>query len=245
MSDSPSSIETLLDSIEESLHGDRISDFMIRKVPCPAEFRIVATGGIVRSHEKSVPAEIRYLQKGVARFQCATDAARGREIQMDILAQQDVTGERHVLCRLLIRKTTRISGAYEFEAEIRSIRIMHVGAAWVFARHVAQGDAGGWNRWIGKTDDPAVLRNLNLAEANLSHFDLCCADLRGSNLQDANLSFANLAGADLRGCQLDGVRVEGADLFGVTLPDRYRHVLAASGLVETESVKLVPERQTG
>lgn len=236
MATPPSPIHALLEGLEESLHGDRIAEFMVRKIPCPATFRLVATGGIVRSHEKPIPAEIRYLQKGSARFHSATDAARGREIQMDILAAQDVTGEKHLLCRLLVRKTTRISGAYEFEAEIRSIRTMRVDAAWVFARHAAQGDAGGWNRWIGKTDDPADLRRLNLEDAPLAHFDLCCADLRGSNLQGADLSLANLAGADLRGCRLEGVKVGGADLFGAKVPASYRHLVAASGLVETESV---------
>lgn len=240
-----SPIRSLLATIEDGLHGDRISEFMLRTLPCPGSFRMVSAGGIVRTHEESIPAEIRYLQNGITRFQCATDAPRGREVQMSILAEQDVTGELHLLCRLLVRKTTRISGAYEFEAEIRSIRKRQLDAAWVFARHAAQGDAGGWNRWIAKTDDPAHLQNLHLVQARLAQFDLCCADLRGSNLEDANLSLANLAGADLRGCHLDGVRVDGADLFGVTLPRRYKDLLAASGLVETESVHLVEDDDLG
>lgn len=240
-----SPIRSLLATVEESQHGDGISEFILRKVPCPGSFQLVSTSGIVRSHEEAIPAEVRYLQKGIVRFHAATDAPRGREVQMDILAQQDVTGELHLLCRLLIRKTTRISAAYEFEAEIRSIRRQQFDAAWVFARHAARGDAGGWNRWIAKTDDPANLRNLHLPQARLAQFDLCCADLRGSNLEDANLVLANLAGADLRGCRLDGVRVDGADLFGATLPQQYKDLLPASGLVEVESVRLAEDDDIG
>jgi uncharacterized protein YjbI with pentapeptide repeats len=83
-----------------------------------------------------------------------------------------------------------------------------------------------------------VLKGLDLSRTILANFDLCCADLQGSDLSDSDLSSAILSGANLLGCKLQGARVAGADLFRARIPAVHKHLLFASGMVETESVIL-------
>lgn len=57
------------------------------------------------------------------------------------------------------------------------------------------------------------LRDLDLADRDLSGFDLERADFSGSNLKEADLSEANLKGALFHGTQLQGADLSEADLY--------------------------------
>lgn len=70
----------------------------------------------------------------------------------------------------------------------------------------------------------SVLKDVDLARANLSMADLSGANLSGADLSGANLVWAdlhnaNLAGADLTGANLTGADLTGANLTGTTMPD--------------------------
>lgn len=75
----------------------------------------------------------------------------------------------------------------------------------------------------------AYLMNANLHGVDLSHANLNRADLRGANLCNADLRFAdldkanlkdaNLEGANLKDANLRHAKLDGANLTRVTLPD--------------------------
>jgi len=68
------------------------------------------------------------------------------------------------------------------------------------------------NRWLLREDKEHLLRNADLARANLEH-----AFLFGADLDGARLSWARLRSADFNFAQLDGAKLIGSDLTNVKM----------------------------
>ena len=93
----------------------------------------------------------------------------------------------------------------------------------IFIRCLGKDDFTEWDEWRDNNKRGLIslkgprLRNVNLANADLSQVDLKMADLKHVNLAGADLSEARLAGADLSHAYLMGANLWKADLKSTRL----------------------------
>ena len=77
-----------------------------------------------------------------------------------------------------------------------------------------------WNRWrLQNTAIKPNLRRANLQNADLSYYNLNCANLVWAQLQNADLSYADLTCANLSRALLDRTNFSHADLGNAILSD--------------------------
>lgn len=162
---------------------------------------------------------------------------RGQHLNVRILLRKTEEHETRLTALVNLNKTRRTpDNNYEFTGKVSGVYPQNFSIDRVFANYVAQQDAVGWNQWYTSLAESVSLHNLNFRGMNLAQFDLTCIVFNHCDLSNCNLSGANLSGANLSTAKLEGVNVDSADLFGVTLPKKYEHLLTASGLLEKESV---------
>ncbi len=241
MADSLGGLDDLIEQLETVLdHVDEYEfDVVTGGPPKRAFFKVVAAAFDHIIDRKAHAAEVHRVSAGQVLMRSRDDVGAGSDIEINILVSKDGHGETLHLAKGRVKKIRRISGAYEIQAEVTDMQRMVIPAYRRFYEFVGDGDSAGWNHWCADLSDGPVLQKLNLKRAQVTNFDLCCADLTGSDFREANLSGCNLSGAVFDDCLLDGTIVTGADLFRARLPRRYMGLIAASGMIEVESVILV------
>lgn len=234
-----SQVEILYEYMLQAQDTSHLADAYIHEHEVPRKTTIKIASDSINKRDAAFEAEALSVADQEFRFRSAGDQPRSQRIEAWITMSKNIEGERLLVVHGVVVKTTKVSGGYEFLANVQSVRRHILPAHRIFAECVAKGDAISWNRWYAPLNQSVDLKRLNLSGTNLAQFDLCAANLFRCDLRNANLSGANLSGANLDECVLDGAVVEGADFFGAALPARYEPLLKASGLLERESVTLI------
>jgi hypothetical protein len=208
--------------------------------PRPFTYHISSDGyGSLSDRRKERHGKLIWLRGGRARLQVYDGIVAGLDLEMAVFLEKSPKGETVCHTGAHVEQISRISGGYDATVTLQDLTTTLIPARKKFLESVASESFAAWNRWYADLTEGAILTDLELSETRLVNYDLCLADLSGSNFEGANLAGCNLSGADLSGCNLDRVRLGGADLFGARIPRRYLGLVAASGLVEVESVSVV------
>ena len=104
-----------------------------------------------------------------------------------------------------------LRGAIFYEAELQNSQLNWANLTCDYKPHDA---TWGWIPFMErevKKKQCAVLRNVNLAKADLSRADLTGANLSFAKLPNSDLSDADLTNADLSDANLTGAKLEGTD----------------------------------
>lgn len=235
-------LEDLIGNLESALEATERYEFDVAsgQPPRRATYRVTSTAigqGLARN--TPTPAEVHRANNEQVIFHSRDNILKNSKLELALVAAKSSQGETVYMFKLRALDVRKTSGSYVIGAAVESLKKVEVAIAKRFQDCVWNENYAAWNAWCADLDEGPDLRGLDLAGANLAYYDLCCANLAASNLRGANLTGANLGGANLSGCDLENVSVAGADLFRCQLPRKFMGLVAASGMLEVESVILV------
>lgn len=240
MSEALGRLDQLIADLESTMKEADFGRMMIAAgaSPRPATFVMTESsiGASLAQTKKTYTCIVTELTAEKVVYRAQTDISRSVPVQITFLVRKNAQGEYLAVVDAGTAQTAKVAGGYEFIAPVKEIGRKSIPAHRRFLEFVADNDAAGWNRWCADLEDGPVLARLDLSDSDLTDFDLACANLAESNLRGAKLVRTNLSGAKLGGCNLEGALVQGTDFFRAVLPRASMGLLAASGLVEVESV---------
>lgn len=204
--------------------------------PRRAVYRIMSASS--PSDRKSHTADAIFLDAVKLVLRCnTTEVVRLTPLEIVIQAEKSGRGETMALIAGKAHAIKRVRGGYDIEVDIGEMRKSRITPSQKLRECLNRNDVAAWNRWCQDIrDNNLELIGMDLRDADLSGYDLCCADLSGSDLSGANLSNAVLAGSDLSHCILDRTLVAGTDFFRAKLNRNHASLVQQSGMPEVESV---------
>ncbi len=178
-----------------------------------------------------------YLNSDLLVLRCnTTEVVRLTPMEVMIQVEKNGHGETMAIVKGKARELKRVRGGYDIEIDIGEMRKTRLSPSQKLRDSLHKNDVTGWNRWCQDIKDKIELMGMDLRRADLTGYDLCCADFNGSDLSGANLTNAVLAGSDLSHCTMDKVVVTGTDFFRAKMNRAQAALLQQSGMPEVESV---------
>lgn len=202
--------------------------------PKRAFYRIVAAGAMDR---KPKAGEAFFLDGDKLMLRCdKTEVVKLTPLEVTIQAEKSGRGESLAIVVGKAQNTKRVRGGYEIDIEVVETRKTRITPGQKLRECLTKNDVQGWNRWCQDIRDTIELQGIDLRNADLAGYDLCCSNLDGVDLSGANLTGTVLAGADLSQCKMDNVTISGTDFFRARMNRAQAKLLALSGMPEVESV---------